>query len=53
MAKEIKKVAVITKLNSAEAEEAARRIIGVLCSKEIETYSIVPFDVDGEHTGIS
>ena len=47
MAKEIKKVAVITKLNSAEAEEAARRIIGVLCSKEIETYSIVPFDVDG------
>jgi NAD+ kinase len=47
MAKEIKKVAIITKLNSAEAEEAARRIIDVLCSKEIETYSIVPFDVDG------
>jgi len=47
MAKDIKKVAVITKVNSAEAEGAARRIIGILCSREIETYSIVPFGIDG------
>jgi NAD+ kinase len=47
MDKEIKKVAVITKVNSAEAEGAARRIIGILCSREIETYSIVPFGIDG------
>ena len=43
MAREMKKVAIITKLNSAEAEEAARKIIGVLSAKQIETYSIVSF----------
>ncbi|MFZ0328407.1 MAG: NAD(+)/NADH kinase [Nitrososphaeraceae archaeon] len=43
----IKKVAIITKSNSVEAEEAARRIIGILQSKEIQTYSIVPFSEHG------
>jgi len=47
MAEEIKKVAIITKLNSTEAEHAARRIISVLCSNRIETYSIVPIGIDG------
>jgi NAD+ kinase len=47
MAREIKKVAIITKLNSTEAEEAARKIISVLCSKQIESYSIVSFETTG------
>lgn len=47
MAEGIKKIAIITKMNSAEAEEAARQMISTLCSIGIQTYSLVPFGVEG------
>jgi NAD+ kinase len=42
MADVIRNVAVITKINSVEAEEAARRITKLLTSREVKVYCVYP-----------
>ena len=46
MADAICNVAVITKINSIQAEEAARRITKLLTSREVKVYGVYPLIIE-------
>lgn len=47
MAPEIRTAAIITKIGSAEAEAAARKVTGLLAKSNVRTYSVLPLKIDG------
>ena len=53
MAGAICNVAVITKINSIQAEEAARRITKLLTSREIKVYCVYPLILEEYSTSKS
>lgn len=46
MAPEIRTVAIITKIGSAEAEDAAVKVTGLLTNSGIKTYSVLPLKIE-------
>ncbi len=47
MAPEIRTVAIITKIGSVEAEEAAIKVTGLLSRAGVKTYSVLPLKIEG------
>ena len=47
MAPEIRAVAIITKIGSAEAEKAAERVATLLAKAKVTTYSVLPLKAEG------
>jgi NAD+ kinase len=53
MAYTIRNVAIITKINNAEAETAAKRITNLLITRKISVYSILPLTLENSTSTVS